>query len=257
MRCYICGKNNAYVDYKRGKGKISIKKAVVGGLLTAPVGGMGVAAGFTDLVAQKGYCVCPDCGYNQFQAFVPSNVMEPSRMTQINMYFDDYGISYYEFVDTMTRYAKISSVPMSLRFAEVSANSINGPETVPCIVVEHPAHQKDYFRYCIVPENANFSGDARFSVWLCGKSSQMDKSDYIKNKTEFSASGLDLAGLGMLRGGAYGVGFAIGAMGTELARCAGTGAKKLYNSLTLDKAALNQEILWYDEIELIIKSTFA
>ena len=248
MKCMICGKDNLQFEYKRGKGKADIKKAVIGGVLTASMGGIGAAAGLTDLMTQKCYMRCPDCGYNQFGDFSAKNVMYPEQMTMLEVFYDDFGIPYRAIRDQLIDESAKAGIPARVRLAEFQTHAVSGPALVPCILIENPSHANSYFSFCIAP------GNDGFFVWLAGESKQLNKKDYNKNQSATHGTGWATAAAGMIRGGNWGVGTAIGGVGFEIGHGTVVGARKLFNSLTINQQALDQEMRWYEQVRELTDS---
>lgn len=254
MKCYICGKDNVQLEYRRGKGKADVKKVIIGGLLTAGAGGVGAAIGLTDLMTQKCYMRCPDCGYDQFGDFSAKNIMDPKNMVQLEVFYDNYGIPMPAIKEQLENEAARNAIPVRVRFAEFLTGVATGPTTIPCIVFEHPNHLKDYGSFCIVPGRGNYSGDEGFFVFIAGESKQLKKIAYNEEKFASHGAGWATAAAGMIRGGSWGVGTAIGGLAFEAGHGAMVGATKALNALTLDRRALDQEYSWYAQAREIMDS---
>ena len=257
MHCFICGGDNAYIEYKRGKGKLDVKKAIVGAVLSAPIGGVGLAAGFTDMIASKGYCCCPDCGYDQYAHYSSGNVLNVNKLQPLDMQFDDYGIDYKSLSDKLLRFARSGKTPTPLfvRYVELPIDAPVGANFIPCILLEHPEHTRDYFSYCIAPINPDDS-ERRYAVFLYGNSVRLNRYNYNQDASAINGAGLGVAGIGAIRGGSRGAGEVLGGLGFELGHATTVGLKKFVNAVTMDRNANAQELAWYDEIEVIIKCCF-
>lgn len=252
MKCYICGGDHAELIYKRGKGKVDVKKVVIGGMLTAGLGGVGAAAGLADLMAQKCYIHCPDCGYDQFSNFQTKNVMDPQQMTQLEVFYEDYGIPLRTIRDQLIREAEGLGVKVRVRLAEFQTHAVSGPAMLPCILIEHPSFAGSYHSFCIAPGRGNQSGDEGFFVFLTGESKQLSKKDYNQNQSATHGGGWTTAAAGLIRGGDWGVGTAIGGVAFEMGHGAAVGARKLLNTLTTNQQALDAEVDWYGQTQALM-----
>ncbi len=122
--------------------------------------------------------------------------------------------------------------------------------STPCLLVYHPSHQSDYYNFCIT--RSAQGNTAVFQVWFAGKSRQMSKEQFQQSTRVFDGSGARTAGLGMLGGGAFGIGAAVGGLVGGTIRAGVKAAAKGFNALTMDKAALQQEKEWYGFIGSIL-----
>lgn len=125
---------------------------------------------------------------------------------------------------------------------------------VPCIVLHHPAHSSDYFKFCITRKE--MGNAAIFQVFTTGNSRQINKEQFQQNTQIMDGSGALGASIGMLRGGAVGAGFAIGSAVTGIAKTGVKAIAKGVNALTMNKAALELEMEWYRCISTILYEVF-
>jgi hypothetical protein len=176
-------------------------------------------------------------------------------MVNLQIFYEDYGIPLNSIRNGLINDSRKIGLPLSIRYGECLTGANIGPASLPCMILEHPNHTSDYFSFCVAPNKGNYSGDDGYFVYFSGISKQLQKVNYNANITGSNGSGWLVAGLGALRGGSTGVGAAIGGIAYEAGYGAMVGSKKLFNSLTLDKRALEQELWWYNQVKALLEST--
>lgn len=121
-----------------------------------------------------------------------------------------------------------ASVPIAFERDQIKIGTIFNSNTVDCLVMYHPEHAKDYFRFCIyIIYDGN---DAVVCTREYGQSKQMDKayrSEIAKKgvKDYFRADAEDYSAIGSAIGGALG---SIGKSKKKLE------AEKMYYSLVYE-----------------------
>lgn len=144
-------------------------------------------------------------------------------------YMDSTNITLENFGAWLGEKAQMYGAPVSLAYDTVSRGLFGGG--APCLVLYHPQHPHDYFRFCIL---ISYQGSiALVSTYLCGRSTQMKKEAISQAKTG--------AGWAALFGGAVGIGYAVG-----------SGVRKAVNALGKSKSKLEEERTWYGAIHGIL-----
>ena len=135
----------------------------------------------------------------------------------------------------------------------ITGGSLFSPREYDCIKVYNPEHSMDYFYYCILLSKERMSDT--ISVFLAGRSSQMKMEDYMNNAKIFDGTISGSIGMGALKGGAFGVGMAVGGAAAGLAKAGIRGIGKGIAALTRDKEAVAAEEKWYAEAQELIGGT--
>ena len=141
-----------------------------------------------------------------------------------------------------------------VQYEKISAGSVFSAKEYDCIKLYNPQHQTDYFYYCILLSKER-NADV-VSVYLAGKSTQMKMDDYLKNTKAFDGTISRSIGAGILKGGSFGVGMAVGGAAAGLTKAGIRGISKGIAALTRDKEALAREESWYNEATELLAVTF-
>ena len=136
-------------------------------------------------------------------------------------------------------------IPLRITEDEVEYSLFSSQRT-PCLVIEHPKHDCDYYNFCI--QRKAQGNTCVISVSSFGRSSQMAKEQFAANTKVFDGAGSRGTVVGVLRGGAVGAGFAMGSAAMGLAKGGIKALAKGINALTRDSGALEEEKGWYDVV---------
>lgn len=168
-------------------------------------------------------------------------VGNPVRLMNCEITYDDLRSSLEQCIAEY-------GIEATLDSGEVSYGIFRQP--VECLTIYHPNHHYDYYNLCILLKP--LGNTCTIETYTYGKSTQMSYEAFAKNTKVFDGSGVGNTALGMLSGGAVGVGFAIGSAVTGIAKAGGKAIAKGINALMRDLAALEQEQLWYDTVFSIL-----
>lgn len=242
--CPACGSSNLEVIEK--KGKIDTKKAIIGGVLTLGMGGIGAIAGAADMLKKERYFVCRDCGYSGKDAAAPAQgqtsrvkrndldpVMEPIYHT-LDITLEDMALAFMH-------QAKTQEVPLSWKLGEITDGALNnlmGGSITPCLILFHPLHEKDYFKLAVTQERMGKHNLVQ--IYSFGKSTQLNIE---------ADKGTRLIDTGGYRGSA--------AVGHAIGRGLVVGIRKLNNAMNQDSHALSQEKLWYSLVYELVAEVMA
>lgn len=123
------------------------------------------------------------------------------------------------------------------------------------LVFYHPDHEKDYFNFCIMRKQQGAS--CLLQVFTMGKSRQMGKEAFQQNVHVFDGNAARGTAVGLLRGGAVGVGFALGSATAGIVKGGAKMLAKGVNALTMDRAALSEEKDWYNIMTDVFSVVFS
>jgi len=165
------------------------------------------------------------------------------------------GISPGDIVTRLKEAAKNFGAACSVGIGEVVSGNWISSSTSPCIVIVHPdpVTRERYLGFCIrLRENGNFT---IVSIYNFGKSEQLGVEATLQEKT-FTGNTARGVAAGALRGGASGVGFAVGSLMAGTVR----GGVKLIGkglaAMTRDSEALTKEKDWYSLIDMVLHAAF-
>lgn len=125
---------------------------------------------------------------------------------------------------------------------------------VPCLMLCHPEHKEDYFRFCITRKVQGKT--CLIQIYTYGKSTQMSLESFQNNTHAFDGNGTRGAVVGALRGGALGAGFAIGSAAAGIVKGGGKLLAKGLVAMMRDDAALSREKDWYDLMGSVFQEVF-
>lgn len=247
MKCPVCGSDYAKIEYKRGKGKFNAKHAVVGAILT---GGIGAVAGFSGKIAEKGYLTCPHCRYDQYSKVNPQYVLSRKIMEQIGgETISPRFISLGELRGIFGKAASARRLPSRFRLDEIEGGRGGKTTSFPCLIIEHPGHPTDYFKFCITMDT---EGDrCVFTPFVFGNSPQLSMISYNENAGSQYGIGLATAAAGVLTKNSRLTG---AGLGYELSNRAVTNFIKNRNDKRIDCGAAAFEKDWYAQVMSLIQT---
>lgn len=184
-----------------------------------------------------------------YEEFVPAKKMvgirEPVR------YMDGSEVTYDSIKQRLEEVVEQYGIPVSVETAEMNYG-IFGDKGVPCLVVVHPDHRDDYFKFCILKKEIGKTCTVEVNSY--GKSTQLKREDYANNTKIFDGRGTAGTASGLLFGGAVGAGFAIGSAVTGIAGAGVKAIGKGINALLRNPNALESEKMWYQTVCSIFDS---
>ena len=142
---------------------------------------------------------------------------------------------------------------VEVRRDEVSRGFFDN-EPLACLVIVHPKHTGDYFRFCITRKVQGKT--CLFQIFTYGKSTQMSLSDFQSNTKVFDGKGSRGTAIGVLRGGAVGAGFAVGSATAGIVKGGGKLLAKGIAAMMRDDAALAREKDWYEQMTSVFAEVF-
>lgn len=128
-------------------------------------------------------------------------------------------------------------------------------DPIPCLRICHPAHEDDYFNFCIMRKIQGKT--CLLQIYTCGRSTQMSLEAFQNNTQVWDGSGVRGATLGVLRGGAVGVGFAVGSAAAGIVKSSGKLIAKGIAAMMRDDASLSKEKDWYDLMQAVFQQVFS
>ncbi len=164
-------------------------------------------------------------------------------------YTDAEGLTLEYIQKAIFEKAEEYGLELAILNEEVSYGVFSG--TKPCLVLSHPTQKSDYYMYAITLAPQGKTCVVEVSVF--GRSVQMSKEDFANNTHIFTGNNTRGAVVGALRGGALGVGFAVGSMAAGVGKAGIKALAKGINALTRDPQALEKEKGWYDLLNAILE----
>ncbi len=155
----------------------------------------------------------------------------------------------YELLYKSLRH-KISEYGIDARIDKCSVSNGMFDDGEEAIAVVNPLHTSDYFKYCIICNRVGTTSTV--SVYTFGQSNNVKREEYAANTSIFTGSGARGAAVGMLRGGAFGVGAAAGSI---IGSAVGAGFRAIgkgINALMRDEAGFEREMQWYSAMNDIL-----
>lgn len=125
---------------------------------------------------------------------------------------------------------------------------------ISCLVLCHPEHKNDYFRFCITRKVQGKT--CLVQIYTLGKSTQMSLEAFQKNTRAFDGSGVRGTAVGALRGGALGAGFAVGSAAAGIVKGGGKLLAKGIAAMMRDDVALSKEKDWYQLMDSVFQTVF-
>ena len=166
--------------------------------------------------------------------------------------FLDGSVDFNAVASALVQAAEEYDAPCAIRDGEIVAGTFSSNAT-PCLVLYHPAHEFDYFNFCIL--RSQQGNTCVFEVYTCGNSRQIKKHDFQNNTRVFDGAASQGMALGVMRGGSVGAGYAIGSALGGIVRGSVKTVAKGINALTMDSEALAAEKAWYELVGFLFAQT--
>ncbi|MBR5558836.1 MAG: hypothetical protein IKU72_01150 [Oscillospiraceae bacterium] len=167
-----------------------------------------------------------------------------------------YGVRYTDAEDmtledvknALSEKAEEYGLAVSFLNEEVTYGLFGGKKD--CLVLMHPTFKMEYYMYAIMlaPQGKT----CVVEVYTFGRSAQMSKEEFANNTRVFTGENARGAAVGLLRGGAVGVGFAAGSIAAGVGKAGIKALAKGINALTRNQQALEEEKGWYDLLNAIL-----
>lgn len=138
-----------------------------------------------------------------------------------------------------------------IRVTTVNEGGFRNRPVCECLTIFHPDHEYDYYNF-VVTRHAQ-GNTAVFQVYTAGDSTNLNREAFSQNPRVFDGTGSRNAMGGILRGGAFGVGAAVGSVAGSALSAGIRGIAKGVNAMLRDPMALMQEQDWYDLASSILQ----
>ncbi len=168
-------------------------------------------------------------------------------------FMDGEYVTYDAIKERIEKLVEDYGIEATLAMGDVNYGLFSG--TKEALMLVHPKHVDDYYKFCIIITPAGKT--CNVEVFSYGKSRQMSAEAFAQNTKIFDGSGVMGTAAGILRGGAVGAGFAIGSAAVGIAKAGAKGIAKGINALMRDPGALEEEKAWYDIVNEIIATVIS
>ncbi len=135
-------------------------------------------------------------------------------------------------------------IPATVEDATLGGGGLFSPEEK-CLALVNPEHRYDYFKFCIYRKD--MGNTCTVDVYSYGASKNLKNEDLAHTKI-FDGSGALGTATGILRGGATGIGFAIGSAVVGVGKAGVKTIAKGIGKLLQDPNAIATENGWYSAV---------
>lgn len=240
----LCPNCGTAMQYCETRGKVDLKKAAVGGLLTIGMGGIGAVAGFTDAMKKERQFVCPRCGHTLDAQTMHASceILREKDLADLGdpvmLRFD---VDFAQLAQAVTAATASENIPLAWKMGQIGGGFLSNAGAS-CLILYHPQHPADYYRFVI--KKTNVGNFCKVSVFAQGNSTEGGRAAE-KDLQVFDGSGLCGAALGMLRGGSSGKSFTAGSIGYGIGKSVATAVRKGIASMHYNAGAHEEEQMWY------------